>query len=60
MSLKFTEEFCLMALKIDTKFERKVTCSFKNEMVNIANFHGLKNSNLILEIKMADLNQNKK
>ena len=28
-----------MALKIDTKFEGKLTCAFKNDMRNLANFH---------------------
>ena len=28
-----------MALKIDAKFERKVTCALKNDMRNLANFH---------------------
>ena len=28
-----------MALNIDTKFEGKMTCSFKNDMRNLANFH---------------------
>ena len=27
-----------MALKIDAKFERKLTCAFKNDMKNFANF----------------------
>ena len=48
-----------MALKIDTKFEGKLTCAFKNDMRNLANFHRLKNSDFILESKMAELNQNK-
>ena len=34
-----TEELCLMALKIDAKFEGKLTCAFKNDMRNLANFH---------------------
>ena len=42
-----------MALKIDSKFEEKVTCVFKNDMSNLTNFHKLKNSGFILEIKMA-------
>ena len=33
------EELCLMALKIDTKFEEKLTCTSKNELRNLANFH---------------------
>ena len=28
-----------MALKIDAKFERKLTCAFKNGMRHFANFH---------------------
>ena len=28
-----------MALKIDAKFEGKLTCAFKNDMRNLANFH---------------------
>ena len=48
-----------MALKIDAKFDRKLTCAFKNEIRNLANFDRLKNSDFILESKMAELNQNK-
>ena len=49
-----------MALKIDAKFEGKLTCSLENDMRNLANFHRLKNSDFILESKIAGLNQNKK
>ena len=38
---------------------QNLTCAFKNEMRNLANFHGLKNSDFILESKMAELNKNK-
>ena len=48
-----------MALKIDPKFEGKLACAFKNDTRNLANFCRLKNSNFILESKMAELNQNK-
>ena len=48
-----------MALKIDAKFESKLTCAFKNNMRNLLNFLRLKNSDFILESKMAELNQNK-
>ena len=48
-----------MVLKIDVKFERKLTRVFKNDMKNLANFHRLENSDFILESKMAELNQNK-
>ena len=44
---KSTEELCLMALKIDKKFEEKLTCAFKNDMRNLANFHRLRNSDFI-------------
>ena len=48
-----------MALKIDGKFEGKLTCAFKNDTKNLANFHRLKYSDFILESRMAELNQNK-
>ena len=31
-----------MALKIDAKFEGKLTCAFKNGMKNLSNLHWLK------------------
>ena len=46
-------------MKIDAKYEGKLTCAFKNDMRNLADFHRLKNSDFILESKMAELNQNK-
>ena len=48
-----------MALRTDAKFKGKLTCDFKNDMQNLANFHRLKNNDFILESKMAELNQNK-
>ena len=56
---KSTEELCLITLKIDAKFEGKLTCAFKNNMRNLANFHRLKNSYFILESKMVELHRNK-
>ena len=38
MSLKFTEELCVMAMKNDAKFEEKLTSRFKIDMVNLTNF----------------------
>ena len=32
-------EFCLMVLNIDTTFEGKLTCAFKNDMRNLANLY---------------------
>ena len=46
-------------MNIDTKFEGKLTCAFKNDMRTLANFHRLKDTNFILESKMAELNQHK-
>ena len=48
-----------MGLKIDAKFEENLTCIFKIDMRNLAKFNRLKNSDLILESKMVELNQSK-
>ena len=48
-----------MALTIDAKSEGKLARAFKNDLRNLANFHLLKNSDFILESKMAELNQHK-
>ena len=45
-----------MALRLDAKFEGKLTCAFENDMKNLGNFQRLRNSNFILEGKMAKLN----
>ena len=42
-----------MALNIDAKFEGKLTCAFKDDMKNLATFHRLRNTDFILESKMA-------
>ena len=49
-----------MALKIDIKLKGKLTCAFETSVKNLANLHRLKSSDLILESKMMELNQNKK
>ena len=38
MSLKFTEELCVMAIKNDIKFEQELTCRFKIDLKNLTNF----------------------
>ena len=38
MSLKFTEELCVMTIKNDTKTEEEMTCRFKIDMRNFTNF----------------------
>ena len=48
-----------MELKIDAKFDGKLTCAFKNDIRNWENFHRLKNSDYVFKRKMVDLNQNK-
>ena len=38
MSLKSTEEFCVMTMKNYTKIEEELTCRFKINMRNFTNF----------------------
>ena len=38
MSVKFTEELCVMTMKNDTKTEEEMTCRFKIDMRNFTNF----------------------
>ena len=38
MSLKFTEELCVMTVKNDTKIEGELTCCFKIDMRILTNF----------------------
>ena len=38
MSLKFTRVLCIMTMKNDTKFGKKLTCLFKIDMRNLTNF----------------------
>ena len=33
------DELCFTALNIDAQFEGKLTCAFKNDMRNLANFN---------------------
>ena len=47
-----------MALKIDARFEGKLTCALQNDVRNLANFHRLKIKHFILVSKMAELHQN--
>ena len=37
MSLKFTEELCVMKMKNDTKIEEELTCCFKIDIRNLMN-----------------------
>ena len=38
MSLKFTEDLCVMTVKNDTKFGEELNCRFKIDMRNLTNF----------------------
>ena len=38
MSLKFTEDLCVMRMKNGAKFEEDLTCQFKIDMRNLTNF----------------------
>ena len=37
MSLRFTEELCVMIMKNDTKIEDELTCRFKIDVRNLTN-----------------------
>ena len=36
--LKFTEGLCVITMKNDAKFEEELTCCFKIDMENVADF----------------------
>ena len=38
MSLKSTEELCVMKMKNNAKSEEELTCHFKTDMRNLINF----------------------
>ena len=38
MSLKFTEELCVMTMKNDAKIEEELACYFKIDRKNLTNF----------------------
>ena len=38
LSLKFTEELCVMTMKNDAKFEEELTCRFNIDIRNLMNF----------------------
>ena len=38
MTLKLTEELCVMTMKNNAKFEEEMTCRFKIDMGNLTNF----------------------
>ena len=38
MTLKFTEELCVMAMKNNAEFKEELTCNFKTDMRNLTNF----------------------
>ena len=38
MTLKFTEELCVMAMKNNAKFEEELTFPFRTDMRNLTNF----------------------
>ena len=39
MSLKFTEELCVMTMKNDRKIEEELTCRFETDTRNFMNFN---------------------
>ena len=58
--LKKVGELCLMALNIDTTFEGKLTCAFKNDMRNLANFHQSMFGSLKIETLMDFFSESRK
>ena len=38
MSLKFTEELCVVTMKNNSKSDDELTCYFKTDMSNLTNF----------------------
>ena len=38
MTLKFTEELCVMTMKNETKIKEELTCRFNIDMRNFTNF----------------------
>ena len=38
MSLKSTEDLCVMKMKNDAKFEEELSCHFKTDLRNLMNF----------------------
>ena len=44
-----------MALNLDAKFEGKLTCAFKNDMRNLANFHQSTFESVKIETLMGSL-----
>ena len=38
MNIKFIEKLCVMKMKNDAKFEKKLTCQIKTDMRNLTNF----------------------
>ena len=55
---KKVQRSCLIVPKIDAKFQGKLNGIFKNDMIILANFHKLKNSDFFLGRQMAKLSQN--
>ena len=59
MCVKFSFKKKQRSLKLPSYPHLLYYCAFKHDMRNLVNFHRLKNSNFILESKMADVNQQK-
>ena len=55
--MKSTEEFSLMTLESDTKFEEKLALGFKNDMTNLVNFNASrdKSENLHFDVLLLSI-----
>ena len=39
MTIKFTDELCVITIKNNATFEEELTCHFKTDMRNLTNFN---------------------
>ena len=55
MTLKFTEELCVMAMKNNAKFKEELTCHFKSDMRNLTNFDSTTRKSKKIALQLAPL-----
>ena len=55
MTLKFTEELCVMTMKNNAKFEEELTCNLKTDMRNLMNFDSSTQKPRTCALKLAPL-----
>ena len=55
MTLKFTEELCVMTINNNAKFEGKLTFHFKTDMRNLTNFDSSTRKSKKIALQLAPL-----